>query len=466
VQALHRGLGIGTLAELRAAAQEGRIRGLAGFGEKTEERIREALAHEGAGPQRFKLAIAAQYAESLAAHLRKVRGVRQVAVAGSFRRMKDTVGDLDILVAAPQSAPVMDRFTGYDEVREVLARGDTRASVVLKSGVQVDLRLVPEESYGAALHYFTGSKAHNIAVRRLGQARGLKVNEYGVFRGARRVAGATEASVFAAVGLPYIAPELREDRGEIEAAKAGTLPRLVELADLRGDLHVHTKASDGRDTLRDMALAARERKLAYIAVTEHSRRLAMARGLDSARLAKQIDEIAGLNATLDGVTVLAGIEVDVLEDGTLDLPDSILRRLDIVVAAVHGQFELPQRRQTDRLLRALDNRYVRVLAHPTGRLIGVREPMRADWVKVVRRARGAGVALELNAQPDRLDADDALAQTAREEGALVAVSSDAHSRYDYDFLRYGIGQARRGWLEPKDVVNTRPLAELRAWLKR
>jgi len=229
---------------------------------------------------------------------------------------------------------------------------------------------------------------------------------------------------------------------------------------------VHTKASDGRDTLRDMALAARERKLAYIAVTEHSRRLAMARGLDSARLAKQIDEIAALNDTLDGVTVLAGIEVDVLEDGTLDLPDSILRRLDIVVAAVHGQFELPQRRQTDRLLRALDNRYVRVLAHPTGRLIGVREPMRADWVRVVRRARAAGVALELNAQPDRLDADDALARTAREEGALVAVSSDAHSRYDYDFLRYGIGQARRGGLEPKDVVNTRPLAELRAWLKR
>src|SRR5450756_208275 len=464
VQALNRELGVATVAQLKQAARAGRIRELAGFGAKTEQRILEGLALHAEQAQRVKLAVARQYAESLVAYLKRVPSVEHVEVTGSYRRMKDTVGDLDILVTAPPGGTVMERFVAYDEVREVLSHGETRSSVVLKSGLQVDLRLVPAESYGAALYYFTGSKAHNIAVRRLAQARRLKLNEYGVFRGDLRVAGETEESVFAAVGLPFIAPELREDRGEIEAARAGRLPDLITLADLRGDLHVHTKASDGHNTIREMALAAKAQGLNYIAITEHSRRLTVARGLDPQQLARQIDEIDRLNTGLTGITVLRGIEVDILEDGTLDLPDSVLQRLDVVIAAVHGRFELPRRKQTERILRALDNRYVNVLAHPSGRLIGEREPYDADMLRIMRKTKSRHIFLELNAQPERLDLDDIMCQMAREEGVLVSINSDAHSTFDFANLRYGVGQARRGWLERDNVLNTRSLKALRALL--
>jgi DNA polymerase (family 10) len=464
VQMLNRELGVATVAQLKQAARSGRIRELAGFGMKTEQRILEALEAHAEQAQRVKLPVATQYAEALVDYLKRVRGVKQVVVAGSYRRMKETVGDLDILVTAQKDGAVMERFTAYDEVRKVLEQGETRCSVVLKSGLQVDLRLVPEESYGAALYYFTGSKAHNIAVRRLAQAQGLKINEYGVFRGERRVAGDTEESVFAAVGLPFIAPELREDRGEIEAAHAGRLPQLITLADLRGDLHMHTKASDGRNTIREMALAAKAQGLSYIAITEHSRRLAVARGLDPQRLARQIDEIDSLNAELSGITVLKGIEVDILEDGTLDLPDSVLQKLDVVIAAVHSKFELPRHRQTERILRALDNRCVNLLAHPTGRLIGAREPYDVDMLRIMRKAKSRRIFLELNSQPDRLDLDDTMCQMARDEGVLVSIDSDSHSTLDFANLRYGVGQARRGWLGRDNVLNTRDLAELRRQL--
>jgi DNA polymerase (family 10) len=464
VQALNRELGVATVAQLKQAARSGRIRDIAGFGLKTEQRILEALEAHAEQAQRVKLPVATQYAEALVDYLKRVRGVKRVVVAGSYRRMKETVGDLDILVTAQAGGAVMERFIAYDEVRKVLEQGETRGSVVLKSGLQVDLRLVPEESYGAALYYFTGSKAHNIAVRRLAQAQGLKINEYGVFKGERRVAGDTEESVFAAVGLPFIAPELREDRGEIEAARAGRLPQLITLADLRGDLHMHTKASDGRNTMREMALAAKAQGLSYIAITEHSRRLAVARGLDPQRLARQIDEIDSLNAELSGITVLKGIEVDILEDGALDLPDSVLQRLDVVIAAVHGKFELPRRRQTERILRALDNRCVNLLAHPTGRLIGAREPYDVDMLRIMRKAKSRRIFLELNSQPERLDLDDTMCQMARDEGVLVSIDSDSHSTFDFANLRYGVGQARRGWLERDNVLNTRSLAELRRLL--
>ena len=461
VKLLHDALKVDTVEALRRAAGAGRIRELPGFGEKTESRIREALAARGAASQRLKLAVAAQYAAALETWLGRAPGARKVTVAGSCRRMRETVGDLDVLVAAAVGGPVTERLLAYDEVKSVLARGETRSSVTLKSGLQVDLRVVPPESYGAALHYFTGSKAHNIAIRRLGQARGLKINEYGVFRGTRRIAGDTEESVYRAVGLPYIEPELREDRGEIEAARRGELPRLLALADLQGDLHLHTRATDGHHSIREMALAARAAGLSYIAVTEHSRRLTVARGLDPQRLLKQMDEIDRLNDTLSGVTVLKGIEVDVLEDGSLDLPDSVLKGLNLVVGAVHSAFTLPRRRQTERILRALDNRYFTVLAHPSGRLLGERDAMDADWLRIIRAARQRGCFLELNAQPDRLDLDDVHARMAREEGVLVAVNSDAHSTFDFAHLRYGVGQARRAWLEPKDVLNTRGLRDLR-----
>ena len=456
VRALHEAK-IDSLEDLRRAARAGKLPKLSGFGEKTAQRISDSAQAQLGTTRRFKLAVAAQYAAPLARH---VGGV----VAGSFRRMRDTVGDIDILVASDEPEKPNARFVSYPEVRDVLAHGETRSSVRLACGLQADLRVVPKESYGAALHYFTGSKAHNIAVRKLGIARGLKVNEYGVWRGEKRIAGETEESVYAAVGLPYIEPELRENQGELEAARAGKLPRLVELADLRGDLHAHTKATDGHASARDMALAAKAAGLQYLAITDHSRRLAMARGLDVRRLEKQMAEIDDLNGELSGITLLKGIEVDILEDGTLDLPDSVLGKLDVVVAAVHGGLKLSRARQTARILAALDSPCVHILAHPSGRLIGEREPYDVDMLAVVRKAKARGVALELNAHPDRLDLNEVHCRMAKDEGVLVAIGSDAHGVDGFEVLRYGVGQARRGWLENKDVLNTRTLAELRRWL--
>jgi DNA polymerase (family 10) len=466
VRVLWHDLDIQTLEQLLRAAKDGRIQTLPGFGAKTEQKILESIqAHLGEA-RRFKLSVAAQYADSLLAYLRKVKGVKRAEAAGSLRRMKETVGDLDLLVAASGDSPVMDQFTRYEDVAEVLSKGPTRATVILRSGIQVDLRVLPEESYGAALQYFTGSKAHNIVMRRMAQERDLKLNEYGLFRGDRRVAGESEESVYEAVGLAWIPPELREDRGEIDAARAGKLPELVELSDLRGDLHVHSKASDGHNTIREMAAAAKEHGLAYLAITDHSRRLTVAHGLDPARLRKQIAEIKKLNADLASVTVLAGIEVDILEDGSLDLPDSVLAELDVVVAAVHSKFDLPRATQTERIVKALGNPHVRILAHPTGRLIDEREPCDVDMQQVIRAARDRHVALEVNSHPQRLDLVDVHCQMARDEGVLVAIDSDAHSTFEFDGLRFGVGQARRGWLEKKDVLNTRSLKELRAWLRR
>lgn len=464
VRAIRDALHVETIEQLRRAAKEGRIRGLPGFGEKTEAHIVGAIEARLQKSRRFLLSLAEHYAEPLLAHLKTVRGASEAIVAGSFRRRAETVGDLDILVAARDASAVMRCFTHYEDVTEVLSSGDTRSSVVLRNGLQVDLRVVAPESFGAALVYFTGSKAHNIAMRRIAQDRGLKINEYGVFRGEERIAGDTEASVYACIGLPWIAPELRENRGELEAAAAHRLPSLVELTDLRGDLHAHTTASDGRDTLLDMAIAARERGLSYLAITDHSRRLAVAHGLDAARLAKQIDEIERVNRTLEGIVLLKGIEVDILEDGRLDLPDSILKRLDVVVGAVHSHFDLPRTQQTERVLRAMDHPYLSILAHPTGRLIGEREPYDIDVAQVIRKARARGCHLELNAQPERLDLADTYCQMAKAEGVLVSIDSDAHSRFDFDHLRHGVDQARRGWLSKQDVLNTRSLDALRPLL--
>lgn len=466
VKALHHELDIQTVEQLQRAVRDHRVRELPGFGEKTETHIGEALNVHRGGTARFKLAHAAQYAEPLSEYLRSIPGVRQVVTAGSYRRARETVGDLDLLVTATPDSPVMERFVAYDEVGEVLSHGVTRSSVVLRCALQVDVRVVDPECYGAALHYFTGSKAHNIAVRRLAQEQGLKVNEYGVFRGRRRIAGETEASVFAAVGLPFIPPELREDRGEIEAARAGRLPRLIEWGQLRGDLHAHTTATDGHNSLREMAEAARALGFEYLAITEHSRRLTVAHGLDPIRLAKQVDEIDRLNEQLDGITLLKGIEVDILEDGRLDLPEALLARLDLVVGAVHSRFNLSRVRQTERILKAMDHPHFTLLAHPTGRLIDRRDPYDVDMLRVIRKAKDRGCYLELNAHPERLDLLDTYCQAAKDEGVLVSINSDAHSVLDFDHLRLGVGQARRGWLEKDDVLNTRSLQALKPLLKR
>lgn len=459
-------LGLRTLKQLQRAAQGGKIRQLVGFGEKTERHILQVLqTHLGKGG-RIKLADASQYAEALLAYLKQTRGVEEAVAAGSYRRAKETVGDLDILVTATTTSPVMERFVGYEEVKKIVSQGATRATVLLRSGLQVDLRAVPAKSFGAALQYFTGSKNHNIAVRRLGQQRGLKINEYGVFKGNRRIAGATEESVYAAVNLPYIAPELRENRGEIEAAQRHRLPDLIDIKDIKGDLHSHSKATDGSNTLEEMAQAAKKVGLKYLAITEHSRHLTVAKGFDATRLEKQMTEIDRLNGELQGIVLLKGIEVDILEDGSLDLPATLLARLDLVVGAVHSKFNLPRKKQTERILRAMDTPHFTLLAHPSGRLIGEREAYDVDMERIIRAARQRGCFLELNAQPERLDLSDVYCNMAKSEGVLISVASDAHSIRDFTNLRFAIGQARRGWLEAQDVLNTRPLTKLQPLLRQ
>ncbi|MHB0889042.1 DNA polymerase/3'-5' exonuclease PolX [Acidithiobacillus sp.] len=464
VKALWQALQVESLEDLARAARGGRIRALPGFGEKTEMRILKLLTAHLSRIPRVSIAQAAPVAEDLLRLLRSVPGVQEAVVAGSFRRGQETVGDLDLVVTARPDSPVMERFVHHEDVAEIFAQGPTRATIVLRSHLQVDLRVVAAESFGAALHYFTGSKGHNIAIRRRAQGLGLKVNEYGIFRGKERVAGESETSVYAAVGLPYIEPELRENRGEIEAAALGKLPHLVEEGDLRGDLHCHSAASDGHDSLEDLAAAAQARGWEYLAITDHSRALRVANGLDPLRLRRQMDEIDLLNGKLQGFTLLKGSEVDILEDGSLDLPDAVLRDLDIVIGAVHSHFDLPRSRQTARVLKAMDHPAFTLLAHPGGRLIGSRPAMDLDLPRVIRHARERGVFLEINAQPQRLDLQDIQAQAAKEEGVLLAINSDAHSRFDFDLLRWGVLQARRGWLEKKDVLNTRSLPELRALL--
>jgi DNA polymerase (family 10) len=464
VHALFHELDIHTAEQLERAARDGLIQTLPGFGAKTEARILEALQAHVDTQRRFKLAVAGRYAESLVAYLKTAPGVKQVQVAGSYRRARETIGDLDILVTARKGRAVIEHFVAYDEVDSVLSSGTTRATVLLRSGLQVDLRVVSEASYGAALQYFTGSRAHNIALRQIARKHGLKVNEYGVFRGDQRIAGKTEEEVFKAIGLPYIPPELRENRGELEAAHAGLLPQLVELEDLRGDLHAHTRASDGHESLEVMAAAAKERGLHYLAITDHSKRLTVAHGLDSKRLLKQLESIDEFNAGEHGITLLKGMEVDILDDGGLDFPDAILARLDVVIGAVHSRFNLSRASQTRRILRAMDNPNFTLLAHPTGRLIDRRAPYDVDMTRIIRHARERGCFLELNAHPERLDLLDTQCQQAREEGVLVSINSDAHSVADFDNLRFGVGQARRGWLEKQDVLNTRPLAALRKLL--
>lgn len=466
VRVLHRELDVNTLAQLLRAARDGRVRAVPGFGEKTEAAILKDLEHRPAEGGRMKLAIAAQYAEPLAEWLRGTPGAGEVAVAGSYRRMRETVGDLDIVAGSRNPATLMARFTSYEEVTEVRAQGPTRATVVLKCGLQVDLRAVEPAAYGAALLYFTGSKAHNIALRKLAQQRGLKVNEYGAFRGRRRVAGASEAEMYSSLDLPFIPPELREDHGEIEAAQHRHLPVLIAYDALQGDLHCHTRATDGHHTLGEMAQAAAERGLRYLAITEHSQRLTMAHGLTPERLRKQCAAIDRYNRENGGITLLKGIEVDILEDGALDLPDDVLAELDLVIGAVHSKFDLSRARQTERILRAMEHPSFTLLAHPSGRMIDRREPYDVDWLRILRQAKAQGCFLELNAHPERLDLIDVYCRMARDEGVRVAVNSDAHRIQDFDNLRWGLGQARRGWLSADDVLNTRPLGELRRLLRR
>ena len=460
-------LGVRTIEDLRRAAKAGRLRETRGLGAAVERKVLAALAKP-AAEKRFKLAVAEAEAQALAQALRQGigEGTGEVVVAGSYRRRRDTVGDLDILVTGRDGARIGDTLAAYENVAEVTAHGPTRTVVVLRSGLQVDLRVVVPESYGAALLYFTGAKAHNIALRAIANERGWKLNEYGLFKGDKPIAGATEEEIYRKLGLAYVPPELREDRGEIALAQQDRLPVLVKPADIRGDLHVHSAWSDGTAAIADMAAAAGARGYEYIAITDHSRRVTVAHGLDARRLSQQIAEIDRLNDELDGITVLKGVEVDILADGKLDLPDTILSRLDIVVASVHYHFDLTAAAQTGRIIRAMDNRHLSILGHPTGRLIGEREPYALDFDRIIAAAQERGCFLEINAQPERLDLDDIHIQTAKQKGVRFAISTDAHSTDSLAYMRFGIDQARRGWLARGDVINTRPLAEVRKLLKR
>lgn len=467
IRALFEGLGIKNLEELKAAAEAGKIKTLPGFSAKTEKRILEEIAKlRKRGPERVKWAEAEDIVSKLVPYLEEVEGVKRVIVAGSFRRKRETVGDLDILVTCKKGSSVMERFIHYPEVREIVSHGPTRSIVILRSGIQVDVRVVPERSYGAALHYFTGAKNHTITIRAMAIKKGLKINEYGVYRGHKRIAGLTEEEVYRTVGLPYIEPELREGRGEIEAAQKGKLPKLIELKDLRGDLHAHTTATDGRNTLEEMAKAARELGYEYLAITDHSERLTVASGLNEERLMQQIREIDRLNEKLNGIVILKAIEVDIMEDGRLDLPDRVLQHLDLRVCSIHYKFNLSREKQTERLLRAMDSPYCNIIGHLTGRLINQRDAYDLDFERVFEAAKERGVFLEINAQPERLDIDDRICRQAKEMGLKFAISSDAHSTESLKFIRFGVNQARRGWIEANDVINTRPLKELRRLLQR
>ena len=466
VRALYEDLGIHDIRELHRALKDHRVSPLPGFGERSEERLTKSVEERLVKIRRYKLVTAAQYAAPLVAWLERAEGVSKVVIAGSFRRMRETVGDLDLLVATASPAAALDRFATFEGISHILAKGPTKASALLKSGIQVDLRAVQPASFGAALLYFTGSKAHNIALRKRAQERGFKINEYGVFRGTRMEAGETEESVYRVLGLPFIPPELREDRGEIVRAAQGSLPVLIAEKDLQGDLHAHTRRTDGRNSLSEMAEAARERGLSYLAITDHSRRLTMVHGLDVRDLREQGEEIDRLAQELSGVTILKGIEVDILEDGGLDLPDSALQSLDVVVGAIHSKFGLSQKEQTRRILRAMENPRLNILAHPSGRLIGEREPYAIDLPKILKKARDAHVALEVNAHPERLDLTDVACRMAKEQGVLLSINSDAHSTGEFDNLRFGVGQARRGWIEKSDVLNARPLGWVRAFLRK
>ncbi|KVS73957.1 DNA polymerase/3'-5' exonuclease PolX [Burkholderia cepacia] len=466
VKALHEALHVDSLEQLRAEAKSGHVRELPGFGAKTEAHLLEAIDDRlQREPQRFLLPDAAHSLLPLLERLRAIAGVGKAVPAGSFRRRRETVGDLDILVTARDPQAVADAFVGYGEVARVLAHGKTKSSVVLANGLQVDLRVVDADAFGAALVYFTGSKAHNIALRRIAQAGGLKINEYGVFRGDERIAGATEASVYAAIGLHEVPPELREDRGEIDAARAGTLPALVERKQVHGDLHAHTDASAGRDSLHAMADAARARGFAYLAITDRAPDAGGGRnGFDW--LARQLDEIDRLNASFDDFVLLKGVEAGILEDGSLDVPDTLLGRLDLVVGAVRDGFELSRDAQTARVLRAMDQPHFTILAHPTGRVLGERDACELDVARVIAHAAARRCFVELDAQPRRLDLPDIWCREAVKAGVPVAIGSDACSTDELDNLAYGVDQARRGWLTRPDVLNTRTLAQLRPLLAR
>lgn len=466
VQKLYRELHISNLEELQSALEAGSLVELEGFGEKTAKNISEAIKAGSKKQERTRLDIAEQFVEPLLEYLDGMEEVEQAVIAGSYRRRKATVGDLDILAISKSGKWVTERFVNYESVAEVLSQGETKASVRLRSGLQVDLRVVDKKSFGAALLYFTGSKAHNIHLRNLALEAGLKINEYGVYKKDERILGESEDEIYAQFGLPYIEPELREDTGEIEAAKNNSLPKLITISDIRGDLQMHTTESDGKYSLAEMAEAGQKMGYDYIAVTDHTSYIGVTQGLGEEDVDNYIKKIDAFNKDHEGITVLKGLEVDIHRDGHLDLPDKVLKKLDIVLGSVHSHFNLSEAEQTERIIRAMDNPYLNVLAHPTTRRIGSREPIALDLEKIMKKALDVGCFLEINASPERLDLWDQYIRLAGDLGLKLAISTDAHRKSSLSNMKYGVYQARRGWAEKSLILNTYPLDELRQTLKR
>lgn len=466
VRVLYQELGVTDLATLEAAAAAGRIRGLPRFGAKSEEKILRGIAFAKSSSGRFPIGNVLPLVRTIEQRIAAFKGVERALIAGSIRRRRETVGDADILVIAKKAPPVMELVAAMPEVARTVAAGDTKISVKLATGIQLDVRVVPRESFGAALHYFTGSKSHNVLMRQLAIKKQLKLNEYGLFRGEMAIAGATEEEIFAALDLPYIPPELREDLGEIDAARAGRLPKLIEPGSLRGDLQTQTSWTDGADTIEDMVAEAQRRGLEYMAITDHTRDLAMTGGSDEAKIRLQGKAIDGLNKRLKGFRVLKSAEVNIRKDGTLDIADDCLAELDCVGIAVHSHFNLPRAEMTERVLRAMRNPHADILFHPTGRKVGAREPIDLDLDAVIACARETGTILELDAYPDRLDLKDDHVRKVIDAGLKIVIDSDAHSVAQLAFPEdYGIGQARRGWATADDVLNTRPVDAFLAGLK-
>lgn len=466
---LQQELAIESLGDLRKACHEDRISQLKGFGGKTQQAILDGLVIAEAAAERIYWSSGDQLANSIGKHMNACATIKRMEWAGSYRRGRETIGDLDLLIVAEDRNLAMDHFEAYAERSSTILRGDTKISIRVGKAFQVDMRVVDENQFGAALQYFTGSQAHNIHTRRLAKERGLKINEYGVFsqENDRQVAGATEEEVYASIGLPWIAPELREDRNEFNWSDNETLPELIELTDVCGDLHMHTNATDGAATLREMADAAIERNLSYIAITDHSKRVSMARGLDAERLREQWKMIDEVRPEYDGrLTILKGIECDILEAGGMDLPDDCLEEADWVLASIHYGQKQPREQITERLLGAIENPWVTCIAHPTGRLINRRPPYEVDMETVMQAAKKCGKLLELNANPARLDLNDIHLAAAKRLGIPVVISTDAHSIEGLDVMRYGIKQARRGGLSRQDVGNARSWPELQQLFKR
>jgi DNA polymerase (family 10) len=465
--ALHTKLKINSVEDLESAARKGKISSLKGFGEKTEAEILQAIERFRGAHSRFLLGFMLPVAKDVERQLKDHKSVLKISLAGSFRRRKETIGDLDILVTSQEPTKVMDFFTSLPNVKQVLAKGSTKSTVVLAEGIRADLRVVQKESYGAALQYFTGSQPHNIRLRELALERNWKLNEYGLFRrdNGTRIAGEDEESIYAALGLRYIEPELRENRGEIKAAAEGKLPRLVQYDEIRGDLHAHTTWSDGSHSLEEMAEAAESVGHEYLAICDHSKTLRIAHGMTEEDAKKQIHEIEKLNRKMSNITILSGMEVNIDSDGRLDMSNRILKDLDFVVASVHWGFKQSMRKMTDRVISAMHNDYADVIGHPTGRIIHKRDPYQIDILKIFEASASTGVCLEIDGFPDRLDLSDTNCFKARGYGVRVSLGSDAHSTDHLRYLELGVATARRGWLQKQDVINTLHLNELRKLLK-